>query len=139
MCTKDTYILKLLLKVVAARIEASVISGNKFFACLRQGSLPPVSSATCCIAKYKKLHSAIQNERCGMLTSGVVLLHDSALPHISARTGALLKHFNLELFDCPPCSPDLAPSDHHLLNYSKNWSGSHGFISNEELMERVKT
>jgi hypothetical protein len=41
----------------------------------------------------------------------VVLLHDDARPHAStaARTGALLEHFNWELFDHTPYSPDLAP------------------------------
>jgi hypothetical protein len=34
-----------------------------------------------------------------MLTSGVVLLREIALPHTAARTRALLEHFNWELFD----------------------------------------
>jgi hypothetical protein len=61
-----------------------------------------------------------------MLTYGVMLLHDNALPHTStaARTRALLEHFNWELFDHLLYSPDLAPSDYH---------------SNEELMEGIKT
>jgi hypothetical protein len=44
----------------------------------------------------KKLHMAIQNKRRGMLTYSVVLLHDSACPHMSttARTQVLLEHFN---------------------------------------------
>jgi hypothetical protein len=47
----------------------------------------------------KKLGRAVQNKRRGMLTSGVVLLHDNACPHTVARTRALLEHFNWELFD----------------------------------------
>jgi transposase len=77
---------------------------------------------------------AIQYKRRGMLTSGVVLLHDNARPHTAARTRALLEHFNWELFDHPPHSPDLAPSDYHL----KNWLGSQHFTNNE-LMGGVKT
>jgi transposase len=49
-----------------------------------------------------------------MLTSGVALLHDNACQHTAACTQALLEHFNWELFDHPPYSPDLAPSDYHL-------------------------
>jgi hypothetical protein len=45
-----------------------------------------------------------------------------------------LEHFNWELFDHPPYSPDFAPSYCHL----KNWLGSQNF-NNEELMEGVKT
>jgi transposase len=48
-----------------------------------------------------------------MLTYGVVLLHDIARQRTStvARTRALLEHYNWELFDHPPYSPDLTPSD----------------------------
>jgi histone-lysine N-methyltransferase SETMAR len=80
------------------------------------------------------MHRAIQKKRRGMLTYGVVFLHDNALRHSAARTRALLEHFNWELFNHPLCSPDLAPSDYHLFTYLKNW-----FSNNEELMERIKT
>jgi transposase len=56
----------------------------------------------------KKLRRAIQNKRGGMLTPGVVLLHDNLRPRTVARTRSLLEHFNWELFDHPPYSPDLA-------------------------------
>jgi hypothetical protein len=47
----------------------------------------------------KKLLRVIQNKRYRMLTSNAVFLHDNARPHKAARTGALLEHFNWELFD----------------------------------------
>jgi histone-lysine N-methyltransferase SETMAR len=74
-----------------------------------------------------------------MLTFGIVLLHDNARPHTGARISALLEHFNWELFDQPPYSPDLAPSDYNLFTYLKSWLGSQRFNNNEELMEGVKT
>jgi histone-lysine N-methyltransferase SETMAR len=86
----------------------------------------------------KKTHRTIQNKRRGILTSGVVFLHDYEPPHIAARTRALLEPSNWELFDHPPYSPDLAPSDYHQFIYLKNWLGSQRF-SNDELMERVQT
>ena len=46
-----------------------------------------------------------------MLTAGVVLLHDNAHPHTTQSTAAVLSKFCCELFDHPPYSPDLAPSD----------------------------
>jgi histone-lysine N-methyltransferase SETMAR len=75
-----------------------------------------------------------------MLTYGVVLLHGNVRPHTStaARIRALLEHFNWELSDHPPYSPDLPPSDYRLFTYLKNWLGSQCFNSNEELMEGVK-
>jgi hypothetical protein len=74
-----------------------------------------------------------------MLTYGVVLAHDNARPHTAARTPELLEHFNWELFDHLPCSPDLAPSDYHLFTHPKNWLRSKPLNKNEEFMEGVKT
>jgi transposase len=74
----------------------------------------------------------------GMLTYGVVLLHGNVHPHTAARTRALLEHFNWELFDYPPYSHDLSPSDYHLFTCLKNWLESQHFKNNEELMEGVK-
>jgi transposase len=62
----------------------------------------------------------IQGRR-GMLSKGVVLLHDNAQPHTAARTNAFIKHFNWEFFDHPPYSPDLVPSDYHLFSKMKVW------------------
>jgi peptidoglycan/xylan/chitin deacetylase (PgdA/CDA1 family) len=69
----------------------------------------------------KESRRAIQNNRRGMLISGVVLLHDNARQHTAARTRALLEHFNWELFDHPPYNPDLAPRDCHLFTYPTKW------------------
>jgi transposase len=79
-----------------------------------------------------KLRRAIQKKRRG------ILLQDNARPHAAASTRALLKHFNWELFDHLPCSPDIAPSNYHLFTYLKNWMGSQFFNNNEELVEGVK-
>jgi histone-lysine N-methyltransferase SETMAR len=77
---------------------------------------------------------ATQNKRRRLLISGVLLLHDNTRPHTEARTRALLEHFNWELFDHPPYSPDLAQSDYHLFTYLKNWLGSQHFNNKEELI-----
>jgi hypothetical protein len=68
-----------------------------------------------------KLRRSIQNKWCGMLTKGVVLLHDKARPHTAARTNALMNLFNWEIFDHPPYSPDLPPSGYHLFTKMKVW------------------
>jgi histone-lysine N-methyltransferase SETMAR len=72
-----------------------------------------------------------------MVTYSVVILRDNARPHTSARTRALLEHFNWELFDHPPYSPDLASSDYHLITYLKNWLGSQRFNDNEDSLQSV--
>jgi transposase len=73
-----------------------------------------------------------------MLTAGVVLLHDNAQLHTAACTRTLLKQFNWELFDHPPYSPDLVPSDYHLFMHMKNWLRSQCF-NNKELKADVET
>jgi histone-lysine N-methyltransferase SETMAR len=74
-----------------------------------------------------------------MLTYGLVILHGNARPHTTARIRTLLEHFNRELFDDPPYSPDLAPSDYYLFTHLKNCLGSQRFSNKEEMMEGVKT
>jgi hypothetical protein len=69
----------------------------------------------------KKLHKTIQNKGHGLLTSAVVILHDSVHSHTAACTQALLNRFNWKLFDHHPYSPDLAPGDCHVFTYLKNW------------------
>jgi histone-lysine N-methyltransferase SETMAR len=68
-----------------------------------------------------------------------VFLHDNARSYRAARTRALLGHFNWELFDHPPYSPDLAPRDYHLCAYRKNWMESQLLNNNEDFIKEVKT
>jgi len=98
-----------------------------------------ITSETYC-ETLKKLHRAIENERRGMLMSGVVLLHGNARPHTATCTQALLQKFCWDLFDHPPYSPDLAPSDFHLFSRMKVWLGTQCLCvkTNEELMDGVK-
>jgi hypothetical protein len=76
-----------------------------------------------------------------MLTSSVLamLLEDNARPHTAAHTRALLEHFNWQLLDHPPYSPDLPTNDYYLFTYLENWLISEHFSNNRELMEGVKT
>lgn len=72
----------------------------------------------------RKLRRAIQNKRLGMLTNGVLLIHDNARPHIAARTRELLDQFGWDVFDHPPYSPDLAPSDLPVPQYEEMACGA---------------
>jgi histone-lysine N-methyltransferase SETMAR len=58
-----------------------------------------------------KLRKSIRNKWARMLTKGFVLLHENARPHTVARTNALIKLFSWKIFDHPPYTSDLAPSD----------------------------
>lgn len=86
----------------------------------------------------RTLRRAIQNKRRGMLSSGIVFLHDNARPHTAHCTVELLEQFKWEIFDHPPFSPDLAPSDYHLFPSLKNWLGSQCFSDDDELEAAVK-
>ena len=50
----------------------------------------------------KKLHRAIQNKQRGMLSWGVVMLHDNACLHTAAAMQDLIVTFGWEQFDHPP-------------------------------------
>lgn len=84
-----------------------------------------------------KLRRAIQNKRRGMLSSGIVFLHDNARPHTARSTVHLIEKFGWDVFDHPPYSPDLAPSDYHLFLLLKQWLQSQRFENDDELMTGV--
>lgn len=86
----------------------------------------------------QRLRRAIQNKRRGMLTRGIVLLHDNARPHTAQKTTNLLRKFKWEVFDHPPYSPDLAPSDFHLFTKLKDFLSGERFQSDDDLREGVQ-
>ncbi|GBO15143.1 hypothetical protein AVEN_201436-1 [Araneus ventricosus] len=102
-------------KMEIARSNTCTINGNRYFETL------------------SKLRRAIQNRRRGMLPGGIVFLLENARPHTAAATQELLDQFGWEIFDHPPYSPNLAPSDFHLLPKLKEFLGGKRFGSAEEL------
>ena len=78
-----------------------------------------------------KLRGSIQNNRRGILTKGVVLLHDNAPP--KPRLAKIL--YNSEIFHHPPYSPDVAPSNYHLFTEMKFWLATQRFHTKEKLMD----
>ncbi|PRD32520.1 UNVERIFIED_CONTAM: Histone-lysine N-methyltransferase SETMAR [Trichonephila clavipes] len=61
----------------------------------------------------RRLCISIKNKRPGLLTEGVVLLHN-ALPHVSRVTQMELDKFKWETLDHPPYGPDMSPYDFHV-------------------------
>lgn len=86
----------------------------------------------------KKLRRAIQNKRRGLLSSGIVFLHDNARPHTATATREIIEKFKWEIFDHPPYSPDLAPSDFHLFMHLKNFLASQKFTNDDDLKTAVE-
>jgi len=48
------------------------------------------------------------------LSAGVLLLHDNAPVHMSAKSQAAIRQCGFQQLNHPPYSPDLAPSDYFL-------------------------
>jgi hypothetical protein len=55
-----------------------------------------------CLLRHMKLHHAIQNKRCGMLSWRVIMCHDNACPDTATATQDLIATFGWEQFDYPP-------------------------------------
>ena len=79
-----------------------------------------------------RLKPEIRSKRRGLLTRGVVLLHDNA-----AHTTETLRKLKFKVMAHPPYSPDLAPSDYHLFSPLKEALRGRGFTSDQEVKEAV--
>ncbi|GFW90291.1 histone-lysine N-methyltransferase SETMAR [Trichonephila clavipes] len=84
-----------------------------------------------------KLRRAIQNKRRGMLNAGFVFILDNDCPHTVRRTAAVLTEFGWKLFDHPPYSSDLAPSDYHVFLHLKKFLSGERFGKDEDLKTSV--
>jgi len=61
------------------------------------------------------LKPAIRRERRALLSSGVCLRHDNARPHTARHNVKQVQDLKLDLLSRLPYSPDLAPTDLHIL------------------------
>ncbi|GBM26652.1 Histone-lysine N-methyltransferase SETMAR [Araneus ventricosus] len=87
----------------------------------------------------RKLRQAIQNRRRGMLSGGIVLVHDNSRPHTALKLKNCWINLNGVIFDHPPYIPDLAPSDFHLFRKLKDFLGCKRFGSDEQLENAITT
>lgn len=82
----------------------------------------------------RRLREAIRRKRPGMLSEGVILLHDNARPHTARQTQDLLQTFKWEVWNHPPpYSPDLAPSDYCLFPKLKEHLSGTRFSSDSDV------
>ena len=88
-------------------------------------------------ATLERLRAAIKRKRPGLLTTGVLLLHDNARPHVATETQQLLQRFKWTILEHPPYSPDLAPSDFHLFLALKDHLSGHKFTSDDDVKTAV--
>ena len=75
----------------------------------------------------------------GKVTKGVLFLHESAPAHRAFVTRKILAYLGFQCLDHPPCSPDLAPSDYHLLPGLKKQLKCRHFSSDAEVSAAAET
>jgi len=84
-----------------------------------------------------ELKPAIRTKRRGLLSSGVLLLHDNARPHTAIHTLQTLEKLGFTVLEHPAYSPDLAPSDYHLFGPLKDALRGRRFTSDEGVKKAV--
>lgn len=86
-----------------------------------------------------RLRTAIKNKRPGMLTEGVILLHDNARPHTANIITSQIARMRWEVLEHPPYSPDLSPCDFHVFGPLKKALKGQRFQSDAEVQQAVLT
>ena len=86
---------------------------------LQKGSF--VNSANYC-ELLKHVKKDIKHKRWGLQSEGVILHPDNARPHTAAQTAQNINNLGWELLPHPPYNTDLAPSDFHLFDPSKEFT-----------------
>jgi histone-lysine N-methyltransferase SETMAR len=81
-----------------------------------------INSESYCDLLQNHLKPAVRSKCHGLLSSGVLLQHDSARPHIPRATAKKITDLRLECIPHPAYSPDLAPSDYHVFGPLKKFS-----------------
>ncbi|GBN55108.1 hypothetical protein AVEN_74469-1 [Araneus ventricosus] len=76
---------------------------------------------------HSKYLCPLRRPRRAILTSGVVIVHDNAIPINAVVTQQLLEQFKWDESDHPEYNPDIVTSDFHLFPELKNWLGGQSF------------
>ena len=85
----------------------------------------------------RRLHDAVKEKRRGMLSRGVLLLHDNASSHKARLSQAAIRESGFEEPNHPPYSPDVAPSDFYLFSKLKKDFCGKSFEDDAELKSAV--
>ena len=85
--------------------------------------LPPKTTITgdyyCKISE--RLRNSIKHKRRGLLSQGVLLLHDNAPAHRSVIAQQTIRDCGFIQLGHPACSPGLVPSDYYLFRHLKKF------------------
>ena len=84
------------------------------------------------IAQAHRVNEAIQQKRPDK-QGQVILLHDNARSHVVKTVKAALQELEWEVFQHPPYSPNLAPTDYHLFRTLSNEMRGVAFDNDKDL------
>jgi len=85
------------------------------------------------------LKDILKGKRRGKFTNGVLFLHGNAPAHRALATQKKLAYLGFQCLEHPPYSPDLSPSDYHLLPRLKNQLKGGHFSSDAEVITATET
>ncbi|GFN87767.1 ribonuclease hi [Plakobranchus ocellatus] len=85
-----------------------------------------------------RLKEAIRRKRPELLRRGVVLQHDNATPNSANLTQQWLQRYGWKILPHPAHSPDLAPSDFHLIGPLKRHLGGMAFETEDDLISELR-
>jgi hypothetical protein len=88
-------------------------------------------------ATLERLKTAIKRKRPGLVTKGVLILHDNARTHVATATQEPLQRFRWTVLEHSTCSQDLAPSDFRLFPALKDHLPGHEFSSDDDMKTAV--
>jgi histone-lysine N-methyltransferase SETMAR len=84
-----------------------------------------------------RLDEKIHEKRPGLQKKKIIFHHDNAPAHKSVLAMEKLRDLHYELFEHPPYSPDLAPSDLYIFPKLKLFFAGQRFSSNQEAIAAV--
>jgi hypothetical protein len=96
-----------------------------------------VTSSSYCDLLVNHLKSAIRFKRCGLLATGVLLLHDNARLHTAHTTITKIKDLRYERLPRPPYSQGLTPSYVHMFGALKDELSGRNFRCGKKVQEDV--
>jgi len=86
-----------------------------------------------------QLKDILKEKHPGKFTKCVLFLHDNAPSRRTLSTLKKLAYLSFQYLDHPPYSPDLTPSDCHLLSGLKNQLKGRHFLSEAEVILATET
>jgi histone-lysine N-methyltransferase SETMAR len=98
-----------------------------------------VNSGKYSVLLQDQLKPAIRHKRQGLLSKGVLLLHDNAQPHTATATVQTVQRLGFELLPHHPYSLDIEPSDDHIFGPLKETLRSNRFGSHGDVQQAVQT